>query len=134
MPSPALRPAALLADATLRDDLPASGLLTPPLAERVRVVRAAGGRITLRFERQEDAALVESAWRLLAPTLAGLDVGSEAALQVHPSAAEHPALLILRVRSRRSDLAALRRHAADCGALISDLGDREVLIRLEPAR
>ena len=145
-PSPALRMAAVLADATLRDDLLAPGFLTPPLAERVRVARAADARITLRFEWQEDAALVATARRLLAAALvglgtgsgtgsgAGLDAGSEATLQVHPPAADHPALLILRVRSRRPDHAALRRHAAECGALISQLDDHELLIRLEPPR
>ncbi len=135
-PSPALRMAAVLADATLRDDQLAPGFLTPPLAERVRVARAVGARITLRFERQEGAALVATARRLLAAALAGLnadsDVGSEAMLQVHPPTADHPALLILRVRGRRPGHAALRRHAAECGALISELDDHELLIRLEP--
>jgi hypothetical protein len=135
-PSPALRMAATLADATLRDDLLAPGFLTPPLAERVRVARAAGALITLRFERQEDTALVATARRLLAAALAGLDAGrdtaSEATLQLHPSAADHPALLILRVRSRWPDHAALRRHAAECGALVSQFDDHELLIRLKP--
>jgi hypothetical protein len=134
-PTPALRMAATLADATLRDDLLAPGFLTPPLAERVRVARAAGARITLRFERQEDAALVATARRLLAAALAGLDVGrdtaSEATLQLYPSAADHPALLILRVRSRWPDHAALRRHAGEC-ALVSQFDDHELLIRLKP--
>lgn len=43
-------------------------------------------------------------------------------------------LLILPVRSHHRGHAALRRAAAECGALIGDLGDHELLIRLEPAR
>jgi hypothetical protein len=33
------------------------------------------------------------------------------------------------VRSPQSDHAALRRHAGECGAMISDLDDSELLIR-----
>jgi hypothetical protein len=100
--------------------------------------------IAVAADRDPPAALVATARRLLAAALAGLDAGSEAGsdasrdtgseatLQVHPPAADHPALLILRVRSRRPDHAALRRHAAEYGALISQLDDHELLIRLEP--
>ncbi len=100
-PSPALRMAAALADATLRDEL-----LAP----------------------------AQTARSLLAAALAGLDAGGEVTLQLHPPAEGHLVLLALHVRSRHCGHAALRRAAAECGALISDLGDHEVLIRLEPAR
>ena len=79
-------------------------------------------------------ALVQTARELLAAALADLDAGSYAALQVHPPAGEHPALLLLHLRGARSDHAALRPHAAECGALMSDLGQRELLIRLEPGQ
>jgi len=55
-------------------------------------------------------------------------------MALHPPAEGHPVLLVLHVRSRHRDHAALRRAAAECGALISDLDDHELLIRLEPAR
>jgi hypothetical protein len=129
-PNPALR----LADATLRDELLAPGFLTPPLAGRVRATRAAGARIVLRFERQADFTLAETARRLLVAALAGLGAGGEATLQLHPPAEGHAVLLVLHVRSRPCGHAALRRAAAECGALISDLDDHELLIRLEPAR
>jgi hypothetical protein len=131
-PDPDLRIAAALASATLRDELLAPGFLTPPLADRVRVTRTAGANITIDFARQPETRLVQTARELLAAALAGLDAGSRATLQVHPPARGHPALLILHVRSRQSDHAALRRHAAECGALISDLGDHEFLVRLQP--
>lgn len=133
-PNPALRLAAALAEAALRDDLLAPGFLTPPLAERVRAARVSGARIALRFDRQAGATLAETARRLLAATLAGLDVGGEVTLQLHPPAERHPVLLVLHIRSRHCGHAALRRAVAECGALISDLGDHEVLIRLESAR
>jgi hypothetical protein len=133
-PSPALRLAAALADATLRDELLAPGFLTPSLAERVRATRAAGARIDLRFERQAGAALAQTARRLLAAALAGLDAGGEATLQLYPPAEGHGGLLLLHVRSHHRGHAALRRTAAQCGALVSHLGDHELLIRLEPAR
>lgn len=129
-PDPDLRIAAALASATLRDELLAPGFLTPPLADRVRVTRMAGANITIDVARQPETRLVQAARELLAAALAGLDVGSRATLQVHRSARERPALLVLHVRSRQSDHAALRRHAAECGALVSDLGDHEFLIRL----
>jgi hypothetical protein len=116
------------------DDLLAPGFLTPSLAERVRTTRAVGARIVLRFERRADAALAETARKLLAATLAGLDTGGEATLQLHPAAEGHTVLLVLHVRNRHRGHAALRRAAAECGALISDLGDHELLIRLESAR
>jgi hypothetical protein len=129
-PDPDLRIAAALASATLRDELLAPGFLTPPLADRVRVTRMAGANITIDVARQPETRLVQAARELLAAALAGLDAGSRATLQVHPSARERPALLILHVRSRQSDHVALRRHAAECDALISDLGDHEILVRL----
>ena len=130
-PDPDLRRAAALANATLRDELLAPGFLTSPLAERVRAVRTTGASITIDFAQQAEEALTETARRLLAAALADLDADSEVTLQVHPPAEGHPALLILHARSRRSDHAALRWHAADCGALISDLDDREFLVRLQ---
>ena len=122
-----------MANATLRDELLAPGFLTPSLAEHVRATRTAGASIAIDFAQQPDIALVQTARELLAAALAGLDGGSYVILQAHPPAEEHPALLILHARSRRSDHAALRRQAAECGALISELDDRELLIRLEPA-
>jgi len=131
-PDPDLRIAAALASATLRDELLAPGFLTPPLADRVRATRTAGANIIIDFAPQPETGLVQTARELLAAALAGLDAGSHATLQVHPSARERPPLLILHVRSRQSDHAALRRQAAECGALISDLGDHEFLVRLQP--
>ncbi len=126
--------AATLANATLRDELLAPGFLTTTLAERVRAARAAGASITIDFARQSDVALVQAARELLAATLADLGADDDVTFQVHPPAEGHPALLILHARSARSDHAVLRRHATQCGALISDLDDRELLIRLEPTR
>ena len=129
-PDPALRTAAALANATLRDELLAPGFLTTALAEGVRAARTAGARITVDFARQGDATLVETTRELLAAALADLGDGDDVTLRVHPPAEGHPALLILHVRSRLSDHVALREHARECGALISDLGDCELLVRL----
>jgi hypothetical protein len=128
-PDPALRMAAVLANATLRDELLAPGFLTAALAERVHAARVAGVRITVDFARQENAALVETARGLLAAALADLGDGDEITLQVHPPAEGHPALLIVRARSRLSGYPALRRRAREGGAQVSDLGD-ELLVRL----
>ncbi len=127
-----LRTAAALASATLRDELLAPGFLTVALAERVHAARTAGVRITVDFARQGDAALVEMARGLLAAALTDLDADGDVTLQVHPAAEGHAALLILHVRSRQSDQDALRRRAGECGALVSDLGDHEFLVRLQP--
>jgi signal transduction histidine kinase len=132
-PDQALRMAAALANATLRDELLAPGFLITALAESVRAARTAGARITVDFARQRDATIVETARGLLTAALADLGDGGEVTLQVHPSAEGHPALLILRTRSARSDHAALRRNAAECGALVSDLGDHQLLLRLQPS-
>jgi hypothetical protein len=132
VPDPDLRITAALASATLRDELLAPGFLTPPLADRVRATRMAGANIIIDFAPQPETGLVQTARELLAAALAGLDAGSHVTLQVHPPARERPPLLILHVRSRQSDHAALRRQAAQCGALISDLGDHEFLVRLQP--
>jgi hypothetical protein len=131
-PDPALRMTAALANATLRDELLAPGFLTTALAESLRTARTAGARITVDFARQRDAALVETARGLLAAALADLGGSGDVTLQVHPPAEGHPALLILHVRSRRSDHGALRLRARECGALVSDLGDYELLVRLQP--
>jgi hypothetical protein len=123
---------ARLANATLRDELLAPRFLTAALAERIRAARDAGASIIVDFARQSDTALVQTARDLLAATLPDLKAGDEVTLQVHASAEEQPALLILHARSR-SEHAALRRYAAGCGALISDLDDHELLLRLKSA-
>jgi signal transduction histidine kinase len=131
-PDAALKTAAALANATLRDELLAPGFLTAGLAEHVRAARTAGARITVDFARQGDAALVETARGLLDAALADLAPGGEVTLQAHPPAAGHPALLILHLRGSRPGCAALCWSAGECGALVSDLGDRELLVRLQP--
>ena len=90
-------------------------------------------RITIDFARQGDATLAETARALLAAALADLDAGDEVTLQVHPPAEGYPALLILACAQLASGHAALRRSASECGALVSDLGARELLVRLQPA-
>ena len=52
-PDPALRMSAVLADATLRDELLAPGFLAPALAERVRAARIAGVHVTVDVARLE---------------------------------------------------------------------------------
>ena len=133
-PTPDLQTAAALANAALRDELLAPGFLTATLGHQVRAARAVGARITVDFARQSDTVLVQTARGLLAAALADLDVGDEVTLQVHPPAPGHSALLILHVRSERFDHAALRQHASECGALVSDLDASELLIRFEPTR
>lgn len=64
-PDAALRMAAALANATLRDELLAPGFLTDDLSQRVRAARTAGASITVDFARQGDAALVSMAQGLL---------------------------------------------------------------------
>ena len=129
-PDPDLSMAAELANATLRDELLAPGFLTATLAERVRAAREAGARITVAFPRQEDAALVEAARRLLTAALADLDDGGEMSLQVYPLAEGHPAQLILRVPGQLPGYPVLRRRARDYGAQVSDLGNHQLLVRL----
>jgi signal transduction histidine kinase len=131
-PDAALRMAAALANATLRDELLAPGFLTDDLSQLVRAARTAGASITVDFARQGDAALVGMAQGLLAAALSDLYAGGDVTLQVHPAAEGYPALLIMHLRSSRSDHVALRRSAAECGARVSDLGDRELLVRLQP--
>jgi signal transduction histidine kinase len=128
----ALRTAAALANATLRDELLAPGFLTAPLAARVRAARTSGARITVDIARHGDAALVGMARRLLAAALTDLDTAGDVTLQAHPPAEGHPALLILHARSRISDHAALRERARGCGALVTNLGDHELLVRFQP--
>jgi hypothetical protein len=129
-PDPDLGMAAALANATLRDELLAPGFLTPALAERVRVARTAGARITVDFARPGNAALVATARELLGAALADLGDDGDITLQVHPPAAGHPALLILHARSRLSSYLALRQRAREGRAEVSDLGDGELLVRL----
>jgi signal transduction histidine kinase len=128
----ALRTAAALTNATLRDELLAPGFLTATLAERVRTARAAGARISINFARQGDTALADTARELMAAALADLNKGDDLTLQVHPAAEGYPALLVLHVRSVRSDHVNLRHSADHCGALVSDLGNHEFLLRLQP--
>lgn len=129
-PDPDLGMAAALASATLRDELLAPGFLTPALAERVRVARTAGARVTVDFARPGDAAFVATARELLGAALVDLGDAGDITLQVHPPAAGYPALLILHTRSRLSSYPALRQRARDGGAEVSDLGDGELLVRL----
>jgi hypothetical protein len=136
-PGPALRMSAVLADATLRDELLAPGFLTAALAERVRAARIAGAQVTVDVARPGDAVLSATARRLLAAALAGLAAGDGVTLKVYPAAEgydeRYSALLILHVRGRPSDHVALRRSADKCGALVSPLADHELLIRFQPA-
>ena len=132
-PSPALRMSATLADASLRDELLAPGFLTPALAERVRAARVVGAHITVDVARLEDAVLPETARRLLAAALTGLAADDGVTLKIYPPADGSPALLVLHVRGQQPDHAALRRSAEESGALVSDLDDHELLIRLQPA-
>jgi hypothetical protein len=129
-PDPSLRLAAALANATLRDELLAPGFLTAALAERVRAARTTGACVTVDFARQGDVTLVETARGLLGAALADLGEGDDVTLQVHPMAEGHPALLIMHLRSRQSSHGALRVRARECSALVSDLGDDELLVRL----
>jgi signal transduction histidine kinase len=132
-PDPALRMSAMLADATLRDGLLAPGFLTPALAERVRAARIAGVHVAVDVARLGDAVLPETARRLLAAAMVGLVAGDGVTLKVYPPAEGSPALLVLCVRGQQPDHAALRRCAEESGALVSDLGDHEFLIRLQSA-
>jgi signal transduction histidine kinase len=131
-PDAGLRTAAALANATLRDELLAPDFLTPDLAERVRAARTGGIRVTMDVPRQGDATLAEAARQLLTAALADLEAGDDATLQVYPAAEGRPALLLLRVRSVRSGHAILRRSADERGALVSELGGNELLLRLQP--
>jgi hypothetical protein len=124
---------AVLADATLLDELLAPGFLTPALADRVRAARTVGVHVTVDVARLGDAVLPETARRLLDGALTGLAAGDVVTLKVHPPAEGSPALLVLRVCGQRSDHAALRQCTEESGALVSDLGDHELLIRLQPA-
>jgi signal transduction histidine kinase len=132
-PDPVLRMSAVLADATLRDELLAPGFLTPALAESVRAARVAGVHVTVDVARLGDAVLPETARRLLVAAIAGLVAGDGVILKVYPPGGGSPALLVLHVRGQRPDHAALRQCAEESGALASDLGDHELLIRLQPA-
>jgi signal transduction histidine kinase len=132
-PDPAVQMAAALADATLRDELLAPGFLTAALAERVRGARAGGARVTVKIARQGDPELVQAARSLLATALADLSAGDDVTLEVHPPAGGNYGPLILHVHGARTGHAALRRTAYECGALVSDLGDHELLVRFRPA-
>lgn len=131
-PDASMRTAAALANATIRDELLAPGFLTTPLAERVRTARIAGALVTVDFARQDDARLVDTARRLLRAALANIDPGSAITLQVHSAAEGYPPLLILHAHIHHANTVTLRRLADECGALVSDLGDHELLLRLQP--
>ncbi len=131
-PDPALPMGAVLADATLRDEQLVPGFLTPALAERVRAARITGMHVTVDVARLGDAVLPETARRLLAAALAGLAAGNGVTLKVYPPGEGSPALLVLHVHGQQPDHAALRRCAEESSALVSDLGDHEGLIRLQP--
>jgi signal transduction histidine kinase len=131
-PSAALRTEAELAGATLRDELLAPGFLPAPLADRVRAARAAGANITVSCARQDNTSLAKAARRLIAAALATADSVADLTLHVHPPTEGQPALLILHARGRPgSDHAALRECACQCGARLSNLGDHELLVRLQ---
>jgi hypothetical protein len=133
-PDPALKTAAVLANATLRDELLAPGFLTTDLADCVQAARMSGAQITVNIARHGNPALTESARRLLAAALDQGDTLAEATLQVHPPAAGHPALLMLHLHSQgTSEHLSLRECARDCGALLKELGDNEFLVRLQAA-
>jgi signal transduction histidine kinase len=131
-PDAGLRIAAALAEATLRDELLAPGFLTADLAECLRVARIARARVSVRVPRQGDTALAGTARELLAAALVDLDAEGEVTLEVHPAAEGYPALLLLHMRSARSGHVALGRSAYEHGALVSDLGDHELLLRFQP--
>lgn len=132
-PSAALRMAAALASAMLRDELLAPGFLTAALADRVRTARTAGARVTVDIAQQGNPDLMETARRLLAAALANASAVDDVTLQVHPPTDGHPALLILHVHTGEFPAsAALRRGARECGALVTDLDDHELLVRLQP--
>jgi len=131
---PALKTAAVLANAILRDELLAPGFLTTDLADCVQAARMSGAQVTVNIARHGDPALTESARRLLAAALDQGDSLAEATLQVHPPAGGHPALLMLHLRSQgTSEHLSLRQCARDCGALLEELGDNEFLVRLQAA-
>ena len=133
-PSAAVRTAAELAGATLRDELLAPGFLPAPLADRVRAARASGAHITVNSAQLGNASLTKPARQLLAAALASAGSVADATLHVHPPTEGRPALLVLHVSSRPgSDHAALRECARQCGAGLSDLADRELLVRLQAA-
>jgi hypothetical protein len=132
-PDAALRTAAALANATLRDQLLAPGFLTAALAGRLRAARTAGVRVTVNIAWQQDSDLVQTARSLLAAALADLDPADSATVHVHPPAERQRALLILHVRSARSSHVALRQAADECGASVSDLGDHELLLQYPPS-
>jgi hypothetical protein len=132
-PDPAPRMSAVLADATLRDELLAPGFLTPALAERVCAARTVGVHVTVDVARLGDVVLPETARRLLDAALAGFAAGDVVTLKVYPPGEGSPALLVLHVRGQQPDHADLRRCAEESGALVSDLGDDELLIRLQSA-
>lgn len=133
-PSAPLRMAAALASATLRDELLAPGFLTDDLAGLVRAARTSGALITVDIARQGDAALMDTARRLLTAALAPAGALADATLHVYPVTEGHPALLLLHLHWwEAADTAALRTFARECGALVSDLDDRESLVRLQAA-
>lgn len=109
----------------------AAGAVAGEEAER-RAARTADVHVTVDVARLGDAVLSKTARRLLRAALTGLAPTMTLPSRSTPPAEESPARLTLRVRGHRSDHASLRRCAEDSGALVSDLGDHELLIRLQP--
>jgi hypothetical protein len=77
---------------------------------------------------------MDTARRLLTAALAPAGAVADAILHVYPATEGHPALLLLDLQRREvADRAALWAFARECGALVSDLDDRESLVRLQVA-
>jgi signal transduction histidine kinase len=134
-PSDRLRTAAGLAEATIRDELLAPGLLTPALAERVRAARTGGARITIASPGRQDPALVESARQLLDAALTPAGAVGYLRLDVHPPLSSEPAAIMLHTRSRPGVRPAdLTGYASRHGARLNDLGAGEVLLRMHGPR
>jgi hypothetical protein len=103
---------------------------TDRLAERVRAACIAGARVTVDVSRKGDAALSLTARDLFAGALAGLGA-DDVKLQVHPRPKDCRPCSCLRLHSARSGYLALRRTTIERGAVVSDLADHELLLRLQ---
>jgi signal transduction histidine kinase len=131
-PSETLRTAARLASSSLRDELLAPGLLSAALADRVYAARTAGVLVTVDITRQSNSPLTSPARQLLAAALACPDALTDVTLKVHSATGSHPSLLVLHVRGRApASYIALRECAREYGALVSDLGDDQLLVQLQ---
>jgi hypothetical protein len=91
-----------------------------------------GAKVTVDIAHRGSPALTDAARRLLAATMAEADAVAKVKLQVHPPAGGNPALLVLRLHGREmSEHVSLRECARDCGALLKELGDNEIVVRLQ---